>query len=178
MNRNLLLLACARALFLTNNVTFIAINGLVGLALAPWPWMATLPVTGYVVGAALAADAWVARLQARWGRKRSFQLGLWWRCCPAALCAWAAVAHRQLLAAGGGHGGGGLLQRQRRAVPLCRPRAGGALDYKEKAISWVLAGGMVGAFTGPNLASATRDWLVVPFVGAYLALMGVACCPG
>jgi hypothetical protein len=42
-------------MFLTNNVTFIAINGLVGLQLAPWGWMATLPVTGYVVGGALSA---------------------------------------------------------------------------------------------------------------------------
>jgi predicted MFS family arabinose efflux permease len=48
--------------------------------------------------------------------------------------------------------------------------------FKEKAISWVLAGGVVGAFIGPNLASATRDWLAVPFAGAYLALVGVACC--
>jgi hypothetical protein len=43
-----------QALFLTNNVTFIAINGLVGLALAPVGWMATVPITGYVAGGALA----------------------------------------------------------------------------------------------------------------------------
>ena len=35
MNRNLWLLANCQGLFLTNNVTFIAINGLVGLNLAP-----------------------------------------------------------------------------------------------------------------------------------------------
>jgi hypothetical protein len=46
MNRNLWLLALCRGLFLTNNVTFIAINGLVGLALAPAAWMATLPMMG------------------------------------------------------------------------------------------------------------------------------------
>ena len=53
MNKNLGLLALCQGLFLTNNVTFIAINGLVGLALAPLGWMATLPVMGYVVGGAL-----------------------------------------------------------------------------------------------------------------------------
>lgn len=68
MNRPLLLLAVCQALFLTNNITFIAINGLVGLQLAPLGWMATLPVMGYVVGGAL-ATAPVARLQARLGRK-------------------------------------------------------------------------------------------------------------
>jgi hypothetical protein len=51
MNRHLILLSIAQGLFLTNNVTFIAINGLVGLSLAPESWMATLPVMGYVVGA-------------------------------------------------------------------------------------------------------------------------------
>ena len=55
MTRNLALLALCQALFLTNNVTFIAINGLVGLQLAPLGWMATLPVMGYVVGGALSA---------------------------------------------------------------------------------------------------------------------------
>jgi predicted MFS family arabinose efflux permease len=46
--------------------------------------------------------------------------------------------------------------------------------FKARAISWVLAGGILGAFAGPNLASATRDVLPVPFAGAYLALAGVA----
>ena len=46
--------------------------------------------------------------------------------------------------------------------------------FKERAISWVLAGGVAGAFIGPNLASAARSWLAVPFAGAYLALVGVA----
>ena len=44
MNRNLWLLAVLQGLFLTNNVTFIAINGLVGLSLAAYGWMATLPM--------------------------------------------------------------------------------------------------------------------------------------
>jgi MFS family permease len=75
MNRKLLLLTLAQGLFLINNVTFIAINGLVGLQLAPHAWMATLPVMGYVVGGALAAPL-VARTQTRFGRRGSFQIGL------------------------------------------------------------------------------------------------------
>ena len=75
MNRHLVLLSIAQGLFLTNNVTFIAINGLVGLSLAPAAWMATLPVMGYVVGGALSTGL-VAKSQQRWGRQGSFQLGL------------------------------------------------------------------------------------------------------
>jgi len=33
---------------------------------------------------------------------------------------------------------------------------------------------VAGAFIGPNLANATRDWLPAPFAGAYAALVGVA----
>lgn len=90
MKRNLWLLAVCQGLFLTNNVTFIAINGLVGLALAPRGWMATLPVMGYVVGGALATGL-VARTQQRFGRRHSFQIGLAVALGSALLCAQAAV---------------------------------------------------------------------------------------
>ena len=171
MNRDLLLLAVCQALFLTNNVTFIAINGLVGLSLAPLGWMATLPVTGYVVGAALSAMP-VARLQARVGRKRSFQVGLLVAALSAALCALAVgIGSFWLLVAAtliaGFYSANGALYRF--AGPeLVQPA------FRERALSWVLAGGVAGAFIGPNLASATRAWLSVPFAGAYLALVGVA----
>ena len=82
MNRNLWLLTLCQGLLLTNNVAFIAINGLVGLRLAPEGWMATLPVMGYVVGAALATPV-VAKVQARWGRRTSFQTGLAVACISA-----------------------------------------------------------------------------------------------
>ena len=171
MNRHLLLLALCQGLFLTNNVTFIAINGLVGLALAPVGWMATLPVTGYVVGAALSSLP-VAWVQARWGRKRSFQAGLVVAAWAAALCAHAVVEKNfWLLVAStvfaGFYSANAALYRF--AGPeLVAPQ------FKEKAISLVLAGGILGAFAGPNLASATRELLSVPFAGAYLVLVGVA----
>ena len=38
----------------------------------------------------------------------------------------------------------------------------------------MLAGGLLGAVAGPNLASATRTLFPVPFAGAYIALIGVA----
>jgi MFS family permease len=171
MNRHLLLLAVCQGLFLTNNVVFIAINGLVGLALAPLGWMATLPVSGYVVGAALSAMP-VARLQARVGRKRAFQVGLVVAALSSALCALAvAIGSFWLLVAAtmvaGFYSANAALYRF--AGPeLVAPQ------HKERAISLVLAGGIAGAFIGPNLASAARGWLAVPFAGAYLALVGVA----
>src|SRR6218665_1542916 len=90
MNKNLWLLATAQGLFLTNNVVFLAINGLVGLALAPLGWMATLPVMGYVVGGALSTPL-VARTQSAFGRQVSFQIGLVVALASALLCAWAVM---------------------------------------------------------------------------------------
>ena len=69
MNPRLALLTLCQGLLMVNNVVFIAINGLVGLALAPVAWMATLPITAYVAGGALATGL-VAKHQRRWGRQR------------------------------------------------------------------------------------------------------------
>ena len=74
MKRNLLLLALCQGLFLTNNISFIAINGLVGLSLAPVGWLATLPIMSYVIGSALLAGP-VAHVHARLGRQKSFMIG-------------------------------------------------------------------------------------------------------
>ena len=171
MNPQLLLLALCQGFFMTNNVTFIAINGLVGLSLAPSAWMATLPVTGYVAGGALCAGL-VGRHQRNWGRKRGFQLGVTVAMASSALCAYAAWSHNfwLLVAAtliAGYYNANAALYRFA-AMELA------AAAYKERAISWVLAGGILGAVVGPNLASATRAMLPVEFAGAYLSLCGVA----
>ena len=171
MNKNLWLLTLCQGLFLTNNVTFIAINGLVGLSMAPLGWMATLPVMGYVVGGALSTGL-VARTQQRFGRKNSFQLGLLVALGSALLCAWAAYSSQfwLLVAAtlvAGYYNANAQLYRFA-AAELAAPA------FKEKAVSLVMAGGLLGAVAGPNLAAATRSLTTVPFAGAYLALAGVA----
>jgi MFS family permease len=171
MNLHLLLLSIAQGLFLTNNVTFIAINGLVGLSLAPESWMATLPVMGYVVGGALSTGL-VAKSQQRFGRKGSFQLGLLVALLSAALGAFAVLIQSFWLlvtatVVAGYYSANGQLYRFA-AAELCKP------DYREKAVSLVMAGGLIGAVIGPNLAIQTKSLLGMPFAGAYVALMGVA----
>lgn len=171
MNRHLLLLTACQGLFLTNNVAFMAINGLVGLALAPQAWMATLPVMAYVVGGAL-STGWVARTQRRFGRRFSFQIGLAVAFASALACAAAVLLHAfWLLCAAtvvaGYYNANATLYRFA-AAELAAPA------WREKAVSLVMAGGLIGAVAGPNLASLTRQWLNAPFAGAYVALAGVA----
>ena len=171
MNTRLGLLVLCQGLFMTNNVTFIAINGLVGFALAPVAWMATLPVTGYVAGGALATGL-VGRHQRQYGRQKTFMIGLVVAILSAGAYAWAAMTrdfwllNLATLAAGYYNANGALYRFA--AVELVEDAG------KEKAISWVLAGGVLGAVAGPNLASGARDALEgAPFAGAYVALMGV-----
>ena len=171
MNRNLWLLAVCQGLFLTNNVTFIAINGLVGLSLAPLGWMATLPVMGYVVGSALSTGV-VAKTQRLFGRKRSFQMGLVVALLSTLLCTYAAASRNFWLlcfatvVAGYYNANAGLYRFA--AAELATP------ETREKAVSLVMAGGLLGAVLGPNLAAGTRDLFDVPFAGAYVSLAGVA----
>ena len=170
MNRQLVLLAACQGLFLTNNIIFVAINGLIGLNLAPLGWMATFPVMGYVVGGALSTPL-VARAQSAWGRKVSFQTGLVVAILSAMLCAWAVIDKNfWLLIVGtvvaGYYSANGQLYRFA-AAELAAPA------YRDKAISLVLAGGLAGAVIGPNLATRTRNWFDVPFADAYVALVAV-----
>ena len=171
MNRNLWLLAICQGLLLTNNVTFIAINGLVGLGIAPQGWMATLPVMGYVVGGALSTGL-VARTQQRFGRRGSFQIGLAVGLGSALLCAFAAISKNFWLlclatVVAGYYNANANLYRFA-AAELAAPA------WREKAVSLVMAGGLIGAVAGPNLAAATREAFAVPFAGAYIALAAVA----
>ena len=167
LNKNLVLLIVCQGLFLTNNVTFIAINGLVGLSLAPVSWMATLPVMGYVVGAAFSTSI-VAKSQNHFGRKISFQLGLLVAVLSALLCAYAALSQNfWLLVTGtfiaGYYSANGQLYRFAAAELT-------VASQRDKAVSWVLAGGILGAVIGPNLASWTRNLFDTAFLGAYLTL--------
>ncbi len=171
MNANLWLLATAQSLFLINNAVFIAINGLVGLSIAPVGWMATLPVMGYVVGGALSTSL-VSKAQSRWGRKWAFQSGLLVALASALLCAWAVMTHQfAWLVVGtvvaGYYNANAQLYRFA-AAELAAP------GFKEKAVSLVLAAGIAGGVFGPAMASYTREMTETPYVGAYIALALVA----
>jgi len=167
LNINLIILILCQGLFLTNNVTFIAVNGLVGLSLAPSAWLATLPVMGYVIGGALSTPL-VSKAQAKFGRKKCFQIGLLVALFSALICAYAAWSKNfELLITGtliaGFYSANGQLYRFA-AAEVC------SKEFREKAVSWVLAGGLMGAIIGPNLAAWTQHVFETPFLGAYLAL--------
>jgi MFS family permease len=114
----------------------------------------------------------VARTQSRYGRRGSFQIGLAVGLFSALLCAYAAWSQNFWLLVlstmiAGYYSANGQLYRFA-AAELS------AENFREKAVSLVLAGGLIGAIVGPNLASRTKNILDTPFMGAYLALGVVA----
>lgn len=166
--RNVGLLAACQAMLFTNNSTLIAINGLAGLALAPYMALATLPVTCWVLGGALATMPASLHMK-RVGRQRGLISGTFWGIVGALICACAIWAQNfWLLCFGtlvwGVYNAYGQYYRFA-AADVASP------DFKATAISLVLAGGLVGGIVGPSTSRLTVDLLGPKFMGAYLALI-------
>jgi MFS family permease len=167
--KNVALLAACQALLLTNNSTLIALNGLAGHALAPHKGLATAPVTGWVVGAAV-TTFFASLLMKRIGRRAGFTLGASVGILGALVCAAAlAAGNFWLFCAGttvfGVYNAFGQYYRFAAADAATG-------DFKARAISYVLAGGLVGGIIGPTLSRFTVDLAPTAYLGAYLALIG------
>ena len=170
-HRNVGLLAACQALLLTNNATLIAINGLAGLALAPTKALATVPVTCWVAGGALATMMASLHMK-RVGRQRGLTAGTLWGIVGALICAGAVwLQSFWLLCFGtlvfGVYNAYGQYYRFAAADVA-------TADFKSTAISLVLAGGLIGGILGPTTSRFTVDLLAPRFTGAYLALIGFA----
>ena len=167
--RNVGLLAACQALLLTNNATLIAINGLAGLALAPRAALATLPVTCWVVGGALATMPASLHMK-RVGRQRGLSAGTLWGIIGALICA-AALWLQSFWALCFGTLVFGVYNAYGQYYRFAAADAASA-DFKSTAISLVLAGGLVGGILGPTTSRFTVDLIAPRFTGAYLALIG------
>jgi MFS family permease len=166
--RNVALLAACQALLMSNNATLIAINGLAGLALAPFKAIATLPVTCWVAGGAIATMPASLHMK-RVGRQRGMTMGMLWGIVGALICASAVwLQSFWLLCFGtlvfGVYNAYGQYYRFA-AADVAGP------EFRGTAISLVLAGGIAGGILGPGVSRATVDLLQPRFTGAYLALI-------
>jgi len=169
--KNIALLAAAQALLLTNGVMLIAINGLLGLQLASDKRLATLPITTYVIGGALATLP-AAFFMKRHGRRAGFMLGAGLGMFGALISVFAvSVGSFWLLCLGTVFAGiyNAFGQQYRFAAADAAP-----LDWKGKAISLTLAGGILGGVIGPEVGKLTRTLLEPTYLASYGALIGFA----
>jgi len=165
--RNVLLLTLTQATSSTSVTLIAAVGSLAGYALASNKALATLPSTMAVIGTALSTIP-ASLLMKRVGRRVGFVVG--------ALCAMAgglisvaAMARGQfwlLVAAALFLGVSVAFAQQYRfaAAETSLP------EFRSRAISFVLAGGLAAAFIGPMLARATVQLFETTYLGSYLCV--------
>ncbi len=169
--RDIFLLACCQALLLTNAAGLITMNGLVGYALTDTKTLATLGVTIYVLGSAVAtmpASLWMAKV----GRRTGFMAGALINVAGCALAV-LAISRGSFVLYCVATGVMGIynaigLQYRFAAAEVAAPAD------KAKAISLVLAGGVVGGFLGPESVRRAMDLFATPFLGGFVVLAGYA----
>lgn len=164
---NLLILASGQALMLSAIVLSMTLAAIIGAMLAPDKALATLPVAAMVIGTAVASLP-ASLLMRRIGRRPGFLIGALLGIGGSLVCALA--LHESGFAAFvvgnfllGSYQGFANYYRFA-AVEAAGPGGAG------KAVSLVVAGGVVAAFLGPQLGVWGRDWIAGEiFVGSYLA---------
>ncbi|MFI4888646.1 MAG: MFS transporter [Burkholderiales bacterium] len=169
--RDIFLLACCQALLLINASSLISMNGLVGFSLAQTKTLATFGATTYVLGSALATmpmSLWMGKV----GRRAGFMAGAGINVVGCIVGAWALHIQSFALfcvATGiiGIYNAVGL-QYRFAAAEVASPRD------RAKAISLVLAGGVVGGLIGPQATRVTRELFATPFQGSFVMMAGFA----
>jgi predicted MFS family arabinose efflux permease len=170
--RALLLLAMCQALTLSAIVLSMMLAGILGGALAPDRSWATAPIAAIVIGTAITSLP-ASFLMRRIGRRNGFVVGAAIGFAGSAVAgAGLHVGSFALFTFGhvliGAWQGFGNYHRFAAAEVVGEQRA-------SRAISWVVAGGVVAAFAGPQLGVWGRDWIgSQAFLGAYVAQAALA----
>jgi MFS family permease len=172
--RNALVLAVGQALAGGNGSVVTATGGILGAMLAPDKSLATLPISVMVVGT-WAGTLPVGFLVRRFGRRAAYQIGATVGCL-AGLIGYAAVSKASFALFLVATFCAGLYQASHQSYRFAAADTAGG-EFKAKAVSWVLAGGLFAAFLGPQLVIFTKD-LMPPylFAASYLGQAATAAC--
>jgi MFS family permease len=171
VRKNILLLAVCQAVMMTGGSLLITSAAVVGAMLTDERSLATLPLALQFLSSMLTSIP-ASFAMRRWGRRAGFLFATLIGAAGGALAAWAIwQGDFWLFCSGtalvGVFNGFGIYFRF--AAVDAAPAS-----YKEKAISYVMAGGVVAAFAGPNLANLARDMIpAAAFAGSYAALVGL-----
>ena len=152
--------------------SMVAVTGLAGFALAANKSLATVPLTCYVLGSAITTIP-ASLLMKAIGRRAGFQAGTVAGMIGGAVCAGALyVADFRLLCLGMF-----LMGIYTAFGKYYRFAAADAADvsFRAKAISFTLAGGLLGGIIGPELAKHSTGAVAgYEYLGTYLSVVAVA----
>ena len=171
--RNLAVLIAAQALLGAQLPMIFIIGGLAGQSLASNPCFATLPITMIVLGSMLSATP-ISALMQRFGRRAGFALGAVGGALGGVVGAYGLyVASFPIFLAGSF-----LTGVYMSAHGFYRFAAADTASetFRPKAISYVMAGGLLAAIVGPQLVKLTADAYVIPFLGTYMAIIAINLC--
>jgi MFS family permease len=166
--RTVLVLVAAQAILGAQMPMIFTIAGLAGSTLAPSACWATLPISMTVIGSMLTATP-ISALMQRHGRRAGFVAGALGGALGAAIGAWGLITGSFLLFCIGGLFSGIYMSAQGFYRFAAADSASDA--FRPKAISWVMAGGLLSAVVGPQLVKVTSDAMAVTFLGSYLAVI-------
>jgi len=168
--RNVFVLVAAQAILGAQMPMIFTIAGLAGQGLAPNPCWATLPITAAVIGSMLTATP-ISAFMARHGRRAGFVVGAAGGAIGASIGAYGLMTQSFALFVIGSLFTGIYMSAQGFYRFAAADTA--SEGFRPKAISWVMAGGLLSAVIGPQLVKVTAQSMVVPFLGTYLAVIAL-----
>ena len=168
--RNVAVLVAAQAILGAQMPILFVIGGLVGGTLSPNPCLATLPISLIVFGSMTTAP-WLSPFMQTHGRRAGFYVGTLAGALGAAISALGLFYGSFGLLLAGSYLSGIYMSAQGFYRFAATDTA--SEGFRPKAISYVMAGGLLSAIMGPQLNKFVQDWNAIPFLGSYLAIIGL-----
>ena len=167
MHRQVALLASSQALFQTVSVIVMTIGGLAGANIASSASLATVPIAAMFLGTAVMmfpASMWMARV----GRRIGFMCGALFGLLGGIIAAIGIYSHSLPILAAGTF----LVGAYQSFAQFYRFAASEVADdaFRSRAISFVIAGGVVAALIGPTLARVGGTLFQLEYLGSFLIL--------
>lgn len=171
--RNVTVLVIAQAFLGAQMPMMFTVAGLAGQSLAPNVCLATLPISLIVLGSMLTATPLSTFMQ-KYGRQLGFMLGALGGAVGAAIAAWGLATSSFTIFLVGSLFSGVYFSSQGFLRFAATDTA--SESFRPKAISYVMAAGLVSAIFGPQLVKLTADWMIVTFLGTYIAIIAINLC--
>jgi MFS family permease len=168
--RNVAVLVAAQAILGAQMPMIFVVGGLAGQSLASNICFATLPISLIVLGSMLSATP-ISHLMQRYGRRTGFFIGAGAGALGGAIGAYGLYTASFPIFLLGSLITGTYMSAQGFYRFAAADTASDA--FRAKAISYVMAGGLLSAVIGPQLVKATSQAMVIPFLGTYLAVIAL-----
>ncbi|MEO0864879.1 MAG: MFS transporter, partial [Pseudomonadota bacterium] len=146
--RNVAVLVAAQALLGSQITMIFVIGGLAGTLLSPYACLVTLPISLIVFGSMTTAP-WLSNVMQRFGRRTGFLIGATGGLIGSAIAAYAITIGNFWVFLLGSYLTGIYMSSQGFFRFAATDTASDA--FKPKAISYVMAGGLISAFIGPQI---------------------------